>query len=471
MEIYNMSAIEIGELIRDKKISSPEVIQEMFKNIKNENNAYTLLTKEYAFEKAKQVQNLIDNKKLKSILAGVPISIKDNICTKDIKTTGSSKMLENYVPNYNATVFERLENEGIIMIGKLNMDEFAMGDTGETSYFGGCKNPWGKNRTTGGSSSGCASALAYNEAIFTLGSDTGGSIRQPSSFCNITGFKPTYGTVSRYGLICFAPEFDQIGPMTKNVLDCAKTLEIISGYDINDNTTIKMKSFDFSNIDYNLDGLKIGIAKNFIDYSDKEVRDIIFEAIKIFKKLGVTIEEFDLDILDIAMPTYQVLSGVLASSNMAKYDGVSFGYCDENIGNIQELYIKNRTECFCKEVKKRIMLGEFALKDRIYYENALNSKNFIITQFKKAFLKYDLILTPTTPKTALEKGDNTETDTFLVGSNLVGLPSISIPCGFTADNMPVGLHLIANKLNDELLIKAGVCFQDETDYHLKKYND
>ena len=455
MNLQNMSAVKIGKLIKDRKISSPEVITEIYKNIKNQNNAYVSLTKEYAFHRAKKIQKLIDKGTELSILSGVPISIKDNICTKGIKTTACSKMLENYIPNYSATVFKRLEDAGVIMIGKLNMDEFAMGDTGETSYFGECKNPFGQNRITGGSSSGCASALSYKEAIFSLGSDTGGSIRQPSSFCSITGIKPTYGSVSQYGLIGFAPEFDQIGPMANDVLDCAKTLEIISGYDKYDKTTIKMKPFNFSNLEFNIKGIKIGVAKNFIEFSAEDVKTEIFNSIKILEKMGAIIEYFELDILDICMPTYQILSGISAIYNMEQYG-------KQNCENFnEEIYIKNRTEKFGSEVKKRIMFGHFVSKEKKYFESAINARIYIKNKFKEAFYKYDVILTPTTPKTAPCKGDTTETDIFLVGANLAGIPALSIPCAFAESKMPVGLHLMADKLKDELLIRIGVCFQNE----------
>ena len=474
MDIFNMTAIQIGKKIQNKEISCIEVINHFFDNITNKSNGYITFTKNYAINKAKEIQNKIDKGENLSILAGVPISIKDNICTKGIKTTCASKMLENFIPSYNATVFKKLEDAGAILVGKINMDEFAMGDTGRTSFFGGCNNPWDIKKSTGGSSSGCASALAYNEAIFTLGSDTGGSIRQPSAFCSVTGIKPTYGLVSRYGLIAFAPEFDQIGPMTKDALDCAKTLEIISGYDKNDNTTIKKNNFSFINENFNVKGLKIGVCKNFIEYSDKEVQIEIINAINILKNMGAIIEEIELDVIEYSMPTYQILSSAQSISNMARYDGIKYGYKPKNIDCLDQLCIQSRTDAFGVEVKKRIMFGNFVLKNKdnenSYYKNAINAKNYITKQFKNAFDKYDILLSPTTPKTATSFDDTTETDIFLASSNLTGAPSLSIPCGFTKNNMPVGMQLIGNYLKDDIILNTAIQFQKNTDFHLKKPN-
>ncbi len=474
MNIFNMTAIELGNKIKNRELGCLEVIKYFFDNVKNKSNGYICFTEEYAYNKAKEIQNKIDKGENLSILAGVPISIKDNICTKGIKTTCASKMLEDFIPPYSATVFERLEKAGVILVGKLNMDEFAMGDTGRTSFFGGCKNPWDNTKSTGGSSSGSASALAYNEAILTLGSDTGGSIRQPSAFCSVTGIKPTYGLVSRYGLIGFAPEFDQIGPMTKDALDCCNILEIISGYDKNDTTTIKNPKFKLLDNNFNIKNLKIGVCKNFIEYSDNEIKSEIFNAINIFKNLGAIIEEINLDIIEYSIPTYQILSSALAVSNMARYDGIKYGYKPKT-DCLEKLCIKSRTEGFGVEVKKRIMFGNFVLKNKdtknSYYKNALNAKNYISKQFKDAFLKYDILLAPTTPKTPVSFDDTSETDIFLAGANLTGIPSISIPCGFTKNNMPIGLQLIGNFLKDNIILNTAIKFQKNTNFHLKRPNN
>ena len=473
MNIFNMTATELGKKIKNRKLGCLEVIKYFFDNVKNKSNGYICFTEEYAYNKAKEIQNKIDKGENLSILAGVPISIKDNICTKGINTTCASKMLQDFIPTYNATVFERLEKAGVILVGKLNMDEFAMGDTGRTSFFGGCKNPWDNTKSTGGSSSGSASALAYNEAILTLGSDTGGSIRQPSAFCSVTGIKPTYRLVSRYGLIGFAPEFDQIGPMTKDALDCCNTLEIISGYDKNDTTTIKNPKFKLLDNNFNIKNLKIGVCKNFIEYSDNEIKSEIFNAINIFKNLGAIIEEINLDIIEYSMPTYQILSSALAVSNMARYDGIKYGYKPKE-DCLEKLCIKSRTEGFGVEVKKRIMFGNFVLKNKdtenSYYKNALNAKNYISKQFKDAFLKYDILLAPTTPKTPVSFDDTSETDIFLAGANLTGIPSISIPCGFTKNNIPIGLQLMGNFLKDNVILNTAIQFQKNTNFHLKRPN-
>lgn len=474
MNIFNMTAIELGNKIKNREISCIETINYFFDNITNKSNGYVCFTKDYALKKAKEIQKKLDNKEDLPILAGVPISIKDNICTKDIETTCASKMLKGYIPTYNSTAFDKLENAGAILVGKLNLDEFAMGDTGRTSFFGGCNNPWDNTKSTGGSSSGCASSLAYNEAIFTLGSDTGGSIRQPSAFCSVTGIKPTYGLVSRYGLIAFAPEFDQIGPMTKDALDCAKTLEIISGYDKNDNTTIRQNRFNLINENFTIKGLKIGICKNFIEYSNKDVQIEVIKAINILKNLGAIIEEINLDVIEYSMPTYQILSSAQSISNMARYDGTKYGYKPKNIDCLEEICIKSRTEAFGVEVKKRIMFGNYILKHKdeedSHYKNATNAKYYITKQFKTALDKYDILLTPTTPKTATNFDDDTETDIFLASSNITGLPSLSIPCGFTKENMPVGMQLIGNYLKDNIILNTAIQFQKNTDFHLKKPN-
>ncbi|WP_317367006.1 Asp-tRNA(Asn)/Glu-tRNA(Gln) amidotransferase subunit GatA [uncultured Tyzzerella sp.] len=471
MNIFNMTALQLGEKIKNKEISCIEVINYFFTNVTNKSNGYITLTQDYAINRAKYIQSKIDKSENLSILAGVPISIKDNICTKNIKTTCASKMLKDFIPSYSSTVFKRLENAGAILVGKNNMDEFAMGDTGKTSFYGSCKNPWDNTKSTGGSSSGCASTLSCKEAILTLGSDTGGSIRQPSSFCSITGIKPTYGLISRYGLVSFAPKFDQIGPMTKDALDCAKTLEIISGYDKYDNTTIKKSNFTFINKNFNVKGLKIGVCKNFIEYSNKDVQKEIINAINIFKNMGAIIEEINLDILDYSIPTYKILSNVQCTSNMARYDGIKYGYSPKDVGNLEKLCIQSRTDAFGVEVKTRIMFGNFILKNKnTHYNNAINAKNYITKQFKDAFNKHDILLTPTTPTTAISFNGDNDSDIFLVSSNICGIPAISIPCGFTKNNMPVGMQLIGNYLKDDVILNTAIQFQKCTNFHLKTHN-
>ena len=459
MNLMNMTATNIGLEIRNRNISCKEVLDEFFKDFEDKGNSYISLCKDYSYKRALEIQKKIDNKEEISILAGVPISIKDNICTKDIKTTSASKMLENYIPYYNATVIDKLEKEGAIIIGKLNLDEFAMGDMGITSYYGKCKNPWDIEKTTGGSSSGCVSSLAYNEAICTLGSDTGGSARQPASFCNQTSIKPSYGIISRYGLIGFAPEFDQICPITKDAIDCLNIMKIISGKDKNDDTTIY---YNFR--DLNISSLKIGICKNFLDYSDDDVASCVLDAIKIFK--NCKIEEINFNILDYVTPTYQVLSSVYAVSNMARYDNFNFSNYFED-DSYEDICISSRTKLFGKEVKKRIMYGNYILNYTDYYDKALKSKQYINKIYSYYLDKYDVIIMPTTPKTAFSYNENFNTDIFLIGSNLTKTPSISIPCGFDRNNMPIGMQIISKNLNDDLLLNLAIHFQENTDFHLK----
>lgn len=451
MDLKNMSAVEIGSLIKNRKISSVEVVNELYKNITNNNNAYITLTKDYALKRAYYIQSLIDKKVELSSLAGVPISIKDNIYTKGIATTAGSSMLNGYIPSYSATAFQKLEDAGLIMVGKLNMDEFAMGATGETSFFGGCKNPFGSNKSTGGSSSGSASAIAFNEAIITLGSDTGGSIRQPASFCGVTGFKPSFGTISKYGLIGFAFDFDQIGPIGKTVLDCAKISEIMAGKDENDLSTINADKIKFFNKDFNIKNLKIGVVKNFIEESDTEIQKEILKSVVFFENMGAKIEYFNLDILNISMPTYQVLSCKMAAENMKNYGNFSS----------KDDFINSRSENFGKEVKKRISFGFFVLENEKYINEAIKNKLYIQKSFEQAFDKYDIILSPTTPKVAFDKDSPLETDTFLVGTNLYGGCGISVPCGFTNSNMPIGLHLMADNFKDFNIIELGNLYQKE----------
>lgn len=471
MDIFNMTATQIGQKIQNREISCPEVVNYFFKNNKNKSNSYILFTEEYAYEKAKEIQEKIDKKQILSKLAGAIVSLKDNLCTKDITTTCASKMLLNFSPSYNATVFDKLENAGLILGGKLNMDEFAMGDTGKTSYFGACKNPWDINRTTGGSSSGCASSIASKEAITSLGSDTGGSTRQPSAFCSLTGLKPTYGLVSRYGLVSFAPDFDQIAPITKDAIDCANIMEIISGVDEKDNTTLSSKYLNFIDENFDIKNIKIGVCKNFLDYSKNEISTIVENAIKILENLGAKIQYIDIDIIQYGMPTYQILSSAMATSNMARYDGLNYGFKPKNSTNFDELCINSRTNSFGVEVKKRIVFGNLILqnkdKENSYYKMALNSKKYIKDKMLSALSEYDILLTPTTPTEPILLTEDVETDTFLVFANIIGIPAMSIPCGFTKNGLPVGMQLISKHLNDDLLLNTAIYFQKHTDFHLK----
>ncbi|HEX3020815.1 MAG TPA: Asp-tRNA(Asn)/Glu-tRNA(Gln) amidotransferase subunit GatA, partial [Lachnospiraceae bacterium] len=401
MDITKLTALELSKKIKAGELKVVDVVKEQLDKVKSEDgkyNCYVTVIEEAALARANEVQKLIDEGKLAdSPLAGVPVAVKDNICTKGQLTTCASKILSNFKPPYNAEVVERLNAAGAVIIGKVNMDEFAMGSTNETSYFGPTKNPRNVEHVPGGSSGGAAAAVAADEAIVALGSDTGGSIRQPSSFCGVTGIKPTYGTVSRYGLIAYASSLDQIGPIAKNVSDCAAVLEVISGHDAKDSTSVQTQSYNYTEalID-DVKGKKIGIPKDYIGKGlDKEVKEAILAAAKVLEEKGAIVEEFDLEDVDYAIPAYYVLASAEASSNLSRYDGVKYGYRTESFEGLQELYKKTRSEGFGMEVKRRMMIGAFVLSSGYYdayYNKALRVKALIKQSFDKAFEKYDVIL-------------------------------------------------------------------------------
>ena len=398
MDITSLTALQLGKKIKAGEISVIEAVKAQLEVIKireKEHHAYVTLLEEEALERAREVQKLIDGGKLEdSPLAGVPVAMKDNICTKKNLTTCSSKILSNFKPPYNAEVITRLNNAGAVVIGKVNMDEFAMGSTTETSYFGATHNPWDTDHVPGGSSGGGAAAVAAEEAFYSLGSDTGGSIRQPSSFCGVTGIKPTYGTVSRYGLIAYASSLDQIGPIARDVSDCAAILEVISGHDPKDSTSIHGKHIQYTRalVD-NVKGMKIGIPKGYMGKGlDAEVKDRILAAAKVLEKKGAIVEEFDLDIVDYAIPAYYVIASAEASSNLSRYDGVKYGYRTKDFEDLQDVYKKTRSEGLGMEVKRRMMIGAFVLSSGYYdayYNKALKVKAKIKQGFDKAFEKYD----------------------------------------------------------------------------------
>lgn len=481
MDITKMTALELGKAIKSKEISVKEAVISVFDAIEKKDkdiNAYVSLCKEEALKKAEEIQAKIDDGSLTSPIAGVPVSIKDNICTKGIKTTCSSKILGDFKPPYNATVIERLENAGAIVIGKLNMDEFAMGSTSETSFYGPTKNPWDLNKVPGGSSGGAAAAVAANEAIFSLGSDTGGSIRQPASYCGVTGFKPTYGTVSRYGLIAYASSLDQIGPIAKDVKDCAMVMDIISGKDKFDGTSLEN---DFGSLldslDGNVKGMKIGLPKECFENEglDTSVKESVLNVAKKLEELGATVEEISLPFIDYVIPAYYIIASAEASSNLSRFDGVKYGFRAENFDGINDLYASTRSEGFGSEVKKRILLGTFVLSSGYYdayYQKALKVKSIIKKHFDDVFEKYDLIICPTAPTTAPEIGKSLSdplkmylSDIFTVSVNIAGLPGLSVPCGFDKDNMPIGAQIIGQRLSEKKVLNAGYAFQENTDYH------
>ncbi|MGL4790928.1 MAG: Asp-tRNA(Asn)/Glu-tRNA(Gln) amidotransferase subunit GatA, partial [Anaerotignaceae bacterium] len=440
--------------------------------------AFVCTCPDEALKQAEQVQKNIDNGTLTSPLAGVPMAIKDNMCTKDILTTCSSKILTGFKPTYNATAVNRLIDAGGIMVGKLNMDEFAMGSTCETSNYGVTVNPWGENRAPGGSSGGSAAAVAADEVFYTLGSDTGGSIRQPAAFCGVTGIKPTYGTVSRYGLIAYASSLDQIGPIGKNVEDVAEVLSAISGYDPKDSTSVKSDAIKIT-LENNIKGKKIGIPREYFGEGlNSEVKESVLAAAKKLEELGAIVEEFDMPELKYAIPAYYVIACAEASSNLSRFDGVKYGYASEKLGDLTDLYYNSRSEGFGSEVKRRIMIGAFVLSSGYYdayYKKALQVKAVIKKGFDNAFEKYDCILSPTAPTTALKIGENLSDplkmylgDIYTVSVNLAGLPSMVVPCGFDKEGLPIGLQITGKAFDENSIMNIGYAYQQSTDYHTKK---
>lgn len=483
MDLTKKTAIEIGQMIKSKEVSAVEVTEAVLENIKaNEDkvNAYTAVLEESALISAREVQSKIERGELTSPLAGVPMAIKDNICTKEIATTCGSKMLSQFKPPYNATVVEKLQEAGAVILGKLNMDEFAMGGSTETSYFGATKNPWNLERVPGGSSGGSAAAVAASEALYTLGSDTGGSIRQPCSFCGVSGIKPTYGTVSRYGLVAFASSLDQIGPVGRDIRDCAEILSTITGHDPKDSTSINRPVFDFSScFDGDIRGMKIGIPVNYYgDGLESDVKAAVLEAAKTLESMGAIVEEFEMPIVDYAIPTYYVVACAEASSNLSRYDGIKYGYRSENGDNLLDVFYNSRSEGFGMEVKRRIMLGSFVLSSGYYdayYKKGLQIRGLIKKSFDEAFEKYDMILSPNAPTTAYKIGENSADplkmylgDIYTVSVNLAGIPAVTVPCGFGDNGMPIGLQLIGNAFDEPKLVKVAYAFQKATEFHTKK---
>ncbi len=421
--------------------------------------------------KAKEVQNAIEKGELSGPLAGVPVAIKDNICTRNMLTSCASKMLGNFVPTYSAEVVQKLEEAGAVIIGKTNMDEFAMGSTTETSYYGPTKNPWNTEHVPGGSSGGSAAAVAALECTFALGSDTGGSIRQPAGFCGVVGMKPTYGTVSRYGLVAYGSSLDQIGPLCKDVRDCATILEVICGHDQKDSTSVVRDNTDFTSaLKEDVKGLKIGIPKDyFTDGLNKEVRDSIMLAVDKLKEKGAFVEEFNLGLVEYAIPAYYTIAAAEASSNLERFDGIKYGYQTKDYEGLHNMYKKSRCEGFGSEVKRRIMLGSFVLSSGYYdayYLKALKVKALIKKAFDEAFLKYDVIIGPVAPTTAPILGESLSDplkmylgDIYTISANLAGIPGITIPCGKDKKGLPIGLQLMGDSFKEKTLIKVAYTYE------------
>ncbi len=479
MEVTKLTAIELSNKIKNKELSVEEAVKASLSMIKRREpyyQSYITVYEEEALAQAGKIQAAIEAGKFAdSPVAGVPIAVKDNISMKGMRTTCASKILKDYIPPYNASVIERLEDAGAIILGKTNMDEFAMGSTTETSYFGITKNPWNTECVPGGSSGGSAAAVAAEEAFVTLGSDTGGSIRQPSSFCGVTGIKPTYGTVSRYGLIAYASSLDQIGPIARSVSDCAAALQVISGEDKKDSTCVKRVSYDYmSALTPDVKGLRIGIPRGYLSEGlDFSVKQCVLEAAAFFKEQGAIVEEFDLDAADYAIPAYYVIASAEASSNLSRYDGVKYGYRTADFDGLQELYKKTRSEGFGEEVKRRMMIGAFVLSSGYYdayYNKALRVKALIKQGFDRAFERFDMILGPTAPATAPKLGESLSDpikmylgDIFTVSVNMAGLPAISLPCGLS-NGMPIGLQLIGRPFGERDIIKAAYTLEQSKTY-------
>ena len=473
-EILNMPVTLLTEKIADKQLSSKEITEAYLENINktdSEIGAYLTVTAELAIKTAEETDKKIAAGEKLSTLAGIPGGIKDNMCTKGVKTTCASKMLENFVPCYSSTAVEKLNEQGFVMLGKLNMDEFAMGSTNENSYFKPVKNPVNTERVPGGSSGGSAAAVAAKEAAFTLGSDTGGSIRQPAAFCGVVGMKPTYGTVSRYGLVAFASSLDQIGPLTKNVKDNALILNAIAGHDPKDATCIGGGRPDYTaEIGKDVKGMTVGLPTEFFgDGVSADVKDAVLAAAKRYEKLGANIEEVKLPSLKHALSAYYVISSAEASSNLARFDGIRYGYRSENAETLDDIYKNSRSEGFGPEVQRRIMLGTFALSSGYYdayYKKALQVRTLVVRDYNKVFEKCDFIISPVAPTTAYKLGEKTDNplemymgDIYSVPINIAGVPSLSLPCGKDGDNMPIGMQLIGKPLGEATLYRAGYAFE------------
>ena len=469
MEIIDLTVHELQEKLKSKEITIEEVIKAYADRIKEKEGdvqAFVTTLEDEAVEQAKSIQKDIEDGKVTGNFAGIPIGIKDNMCTKGVKTTCSSKMLENFVAPYDATVVERLNDEHLINLGKLNMDEFAMGASTEYSAFKKTRNPWNLNTVPGGSSGGSAAAVAAKMVPWALGSDTGGSIRQPAAFCGVVGLKPTYGLVSRYGLVAFASSLDQIGPITKDVRDSAMLLNLIAGHDERDTTSENMPKKDYTKaLKNDVNGLKIGIPRQYYGEGiNPEVKAKLEEAIETYKKLGAEVEEFSLDIADYALATYYIIACAEASSNLGRFDGIRYGYRTENYENLKDIYKNSRSEGFGPEVKRRIILGTYVLSSGYYdayYKKAQQVRTLVKKEFDEAFKKYDVLLTPASPTVAFGIGTKSNNplemylaDICTVPVNIAGLPGISLPCGVDKNGMPVGMQLIGNRFEEEKILNA-----------------
>jgi len=477
-ELLRLSALELGRKIQTGEVSAAEAARASLDKINgSELGAYITVSEDWAMTQAAAVQAKISEGALQSPLAGVPAAIKDNICTLDVKTTCASKILGDFHPPYNATAVDRMAQAGAVVLGKTNMDEFAMGSTSETSYYGPTRNPWNRGHVPGGSSGGSAAAVANGEAFYALGSDTGGSVRNPASFCGVTGMKPTYGTVSRYGLIAYASSLDQIGVLARTAEDCAGVLDTITGHDVRDSTSLNIPADGLlAGLTGDVRGLKIGLpAECFGDGLEKEVGDHVLAAAAVLKSLGAETETFSLPLTAYAVPAYYLIACAEASSNLSRFDGVKYGFRAEGCTDMADLHKKTRSQGFGREVQKRIMLGTFALSTGYYdayYKKAQQARAAISGAYHAAFEKYDLIVCPVFPDTAPALGEALTdplktylSDIYTVSVNLAGLPGISVPCGFDEKGLPIGTQIIGKALDDGRVLNAAHAYQQATDYH------
>jgi len=485
MDLHSLTIHQLHDLLVKKEVSSREATEALYRRIREvdgKTQAYLLLTEEEAFRQADQVDRMIAGKEEIGDLAGVPIGLKDILCTKGIRTTCASKILANYIPLYDGTVVSKLKRAEAVLLGKLNMDEFAMGSSTENSGFQVTRNPWDLGRIPGGSSGGSAAAVAADECLAALGSDTGGSIRQPASCCGVVGMKPTYGRVSRYGLVAFASSLDQIGPITKDVEDCAILMNVISGYDPLDSTSVKMEVPDYKQfLIKDVRGIRIGIPKEyFIEGMDPEVERSIEKAIGLFQDWGVEIRSISLPHTEYAVAVYYIICTAEASSNLARYDGVKYGFRSIGYEDLMEMYTQTRAKGFGQEVKRRIILGTYVLSAGYYdayYRKASQVRTLMRADFEEAFQKVDVILTPTAPTPAFRIGEKVGdplqmylSDIHTIPVNLTGIPGISIPCGLSREGLPIGLQLMGRHFDEGRLLRVAYTFEQSTDFHLKRPN-
>ncbi len=482
MNITELTVHELKEKLEKKELTSYEIIKAYIEKIEEKEKdvqAFVTTLEKDALEKAEEIDKKIASGEIVEKLAGIPIGIKDNICTKGVNTTCSSKMLENFVAPYDATVMEKINSENLINLGKLNMDEFAMGGSTEHSYFHVTRNPWNLNKVPGGSSGGSAAAVAAGMVPWALGTDTGGSIREPASFCGVVGLKPTYGLVSRYGVVAFASSLDQVGPITKDVTDSAMLLNIITGKDKMDSTSVERPKVDYTKaLKNDVKGLKIAVPKElFAEGVNEEVKESLEKAIETYKKLGAEISEVSLNIAEYALASYYIIACAEASSNLGRFDGVRYGHRAKEFNNLKELYRNSRTEGFGPEVKRRIILGTYVLSSGYYdayYKKAQQVRTLVMNKFKSVFDNYDVILTPTSPTVAFDIGSKINdplamylADICTVSVNIAGLPGISIPCGVDKEGMPIGMQLIGNRFTEETLLNAAYTFEQKVQFREK----